>query len=367
MNKKIKTFQKKLTQLKIPLALIFSTKLKDPAFFYFSNINPEYAVMLVSSKFSERIYCSSLDFDELKQKSRINSFHKFTKHTFENIKQLISKHRIKKIGVNFSYLTVNELKQLKKALKCKFDCKFVDISDELLKIRSIKTDEEINLYKKACKLTELIWNRTLAQIKSKQLKTKSPKLKTESAIKEFIENEIKRINSTPSFPTIVASGKNAAIPHHVTNKDKLNGFCIIDFGIKYKGYCTDVTRTIYIGNPTEKDKEFYNLVYKTKECAASRVKPNVKTSQIVKCARQSLGKFDKFFTHGLGHGIGLEIHELPNLKDVSKENFKEGMVFTIEPGIYFKNKFGIRIEDNYLLTKNKLIQLTKASKKLVVV
>lgn len=363
MNKKIKTFQKKLAELKIPLALIFSTKLKDPAFFYFSNVNPEYAVMPISSKFSARIYCSSLDFDELKQKSRINSFHKFTKHTFENIKQLISKHRIKKIGVSFSYLTVNELKQLKKALKCKFDCKFVDISDELLISRSIKTDEEINVYKKACKLTEKIWSRTLAQIRLK-------KLKTESSIKEFIENEIKKINCVPSFPTIVASGKNAAIPHHVTNKDKLNGFCIIDFGVKYQGYCTDITRTVFIGNPTQKEKEFYNLVYETKECSANKINSGncgEKTANVVKTARKHLGKYDKFFTHGLGHGIGLEIHELPNLKETSKEKFSQGMIFTIEPGIYFKNKFGIRIEDDYLLAKTKLIQLTKAPKELVVV
>lgn len=359
MNTKIKEFQKRLRKLNLPLALIFSTKLKDPAFFYFSNVNPEYAVMLVSSKFSERIYCSSLDFDELRQISRIHSFHKFTKHTFENIKRLISKHRIKKIGVNFSYLTVNELKRLKKILKCKF----VDISNELLTIRSIKTEDEIKLYIKACKLTEQIWSRTLAQIKLK-------KLKTELNVKEFIEHKIKLINSTPSFPTIVASGKNAAIPHHVTNKDKLNGFCIIDFGIKYKGYCTDVTRTIYIGNPTQKEKEFYNLVYETKECSANKINHGnfgEKTANVVKIARKHLGKYDKFFTHGLGHGIGLEIHELPNLKDVSKEKFKEGMIFTIEPGVYFKNKFGIRIEDDYLLTKNKLIQLTKAPKKLVVV
>ncbi|MBI4453175.1 aminopeptidase P family protein [Candidatus Woesearchaeota archaeon] len=356
MNNKIKEFQKKLVKLKLPLALVFSTKLKDPAFFYFSKINPEYALMLISPNFSPKLYCSSLDFEELKVHSRIKPFLQFKKNTLEQIKKLTKTHKIKKMGVNFSYLTVNELKNLKKLFKCKF----VDISGELLNLRAIKTNDEIKLYQKASKLTEQIWSRTLAQIKLK-------KLKTELQVKEFIEQQIKRINSAPSFPTIVASGKNAAIPHHVTNNAKLNGFCIIDFGIRYKGYCTDVTRTIFIGKPTNKEEKFYNLVYETKECAANKINCGEKTANIVKTARKHLGKYDKFFTHGLGHGIGLEIHELPNLKENSKEKFENGMIFTIEPGIYFKNKFGIRIEDDYLFERNKLIQLTKAPKKLVVV
>ncbi|MBS3122750.1 aminopeptidase P family protein [Candidatus Woesearchaeota archaeon] len=356
MNNKIKEFQKKLVKLKLPLALIFSTKLKDPAFFYFSNISPEYALMLMSSKFFPRIYCSSLDFEELKASSRIKPFLQFKKNTLEQIKKLTKTHKIKKIGVNFSYLTVKELKNLKKLFKCKF----VDISDELLNLRAIKTNDEINIYKKACRLTEQIWSKALAQIQRK-------KLNTEVQVKEFIEQQIKLINHAPSFPTIVASGKNAAIPHHVTNNDKLNGFCIIDFGIRYKGYCTDVTRTIFIGKPTNKEEKFYNLVYETKECAANKISSGEKILNVVKTARKHLGKYDKYFTHGLGHGIGLEIHELPNLKETSKEKFENGMIFTIEPGIYFKLKFGIRIEDDYLLERNKLIRLTKAPKKLVVV
>ena len=192
-------------------------------------------------------------------------------------------------------------------------------------------------------------------------------MKTELGVKEFMESLMKQKNLEPSFPMIVASGKNASVPHYSPQNKKLaKGFCVVDFGIKYKGYCTDITRTFFIGKPTENEKKIYRLVFNAKQHAASLVKAGEKTAKITKKTRIFLGKYNQYFTHGLGHGIGMEIHELPNLKIGSYETFKLGMIFTIEPGIYINNKFGIRIEDDYLLSSKGIVQLTKAPKDLII-
>ncbi|MBT4540302.1 aminopeptidase P family protein [Candidatus Woesearchaeota archaeon] len=358
----MKSFKQELRKQKIHLALIINSTLQDPNFYYLTNVTPENAFMLISSKFSTKIYCSPLESAQLKSKSKIKAFYNLDKKTFEKMIALIRKYRIKKIGMNLSTITVNEFNGIKKRIQKQVKgIKFVDISNLLRKTRAIKTKQEIKLYKKATKITEIIWEKTLKYIKSKRSIT-------EIQVKEFMEKEMNNLNLTSSFPTIVASGKNSSIPHYVPQKKKLSkGFCVIDFGINYKGYCTDITRTIYLGKPSQKEIDLYKLIFDTKNYAASLIKPNQFSATISKKTRKFLGEYDKYFTHGLGHGIGLEIHELPNLKVTAKEKFQPNMIFTIEPGIYIKNKLGIRLEDDYLLTNKSIIQLTKAPKNLAVI
>lgn len=157
------------------------------------------------------------------------------------------------------------------------------------------------------------------------------------------------------------------MPHHEPKNEKIKkGFCVIDFGVKYKGYCSDITRTAYVGKPSQKEKEIYNMLLKIQKDAISQVKENKKCSELYNFVNESLGKCKKYFTHGLGHGVGVEIHEMPNLTLNSKDRIKNNMVFTIEPGIYFPGKFGIRIEDT-ILFKNNPISLTTTSKDLITI
>ena len=166
---------------------------------------------------------------------------------------------------------------------------------------------------------------------------------------------------------IVASGSNASSPHHKPSNAKIKkGFCVIDFGVKYRGYCSDITRTVYAGRPSLKEKEIYNSLLKIQEEAINLAKNNKKCSELYDFVNESLGKYKKYFTHGLGHGVGVEIHEMPNLTLNSKDRIKDGMAFTIEPGIYISGKFGIRIEDT-ILFKNRPIALTKTSKDLLII
>ena len=170
-----------------------------------------------------------------------------------------------------------------------------------------------------------------------------------------------------SFNPIVASGKNASMPHYAPAAKKImKGFCVIDFGVKYKGYCSDITRTVYVGKPSKKEKEIFNMLLTIQKNAINKIKSSKKCSELYDFVNNSLGKYKSNFTHGLGHGVGVEIHELPNLTLNSKDRIKNNMVFTIEPGIYFPKRFGIRIEDTVLF-KNKPIVLTKTSKDLLIV
>jgi len=191
--------------------------------------------------------------------------------------------------------------------------------------------------------------------------------KTESEAAAFLEYETKKQGLELSFNPIVASGVNGSIPHYEPANIKIKkGFCVIDFGVKYKGYCSDITRTIYIGTPSKKEKDTYNSLLKIQKDTINKVKPNKKCSELYDFVNTSLGKDKKYFTHGLGHGVGVEIHELPNLTLNSKDRIKNNMVFTIEPGVYFPRRFGIRIEDT-LLFKNKPILLTKTTKDLLII
>jgi Xaa-Pro aminopeptidase len=183
---------------------------------------------------------------------------------------------------------------------------------------------------------------------------------------KYLDAETAKLGLKTSFKPIVASGRNSANPHHDNTGKLSKGFCIIDFGIKYNGYCSDITRTIYFGKPTTKETEIYDTVLGANNKCINSVKCGMKCSDADKLCRKVLGKYSDKFIHGLGHGIGVEIHEGPTLNSKSKDVLKDGMVFTIEPGVYIKNIGGVRIEDDVVLLYNgEKKVLTKTTKKLL--
>ncbi len=279
------------------------------------------------------------------------------KKLLESIKEKIKQNKIKnrKIGMNKEALTL----LLKDAIKKNFKKSIlIDLRKELYNLREQKTKEEIKIIKKGCRISDEILKKCFKIFK---------KFKTEAEVKAFLEYEAKKKGCELAFPTIVASGKNSSEVHHQTQDIKLkNGFCVIDFGIRYKNYCSDTTRTIYIGKPSKNEIEIYNLLLDTQKEIIKKIELNEKCSELFKEVSKNLGKYGKYFTHGLGHGLGIKIHELPNLTEKSKDKIKENTVFTIEPGIYFKN-YGIRIEDSVLAAKNKIEILTKLPKNLLTI
>lgn len=227
----------------------------------------------------------------------------------------------------------------------------------------IKTKEQIEKITKACKITDAIFTIIVKKIQ------KEKGVITEIALRDFILSEIKNKGVKPSFPPIVTSGPRAGNEiHPQPTNSKLKGFVIIDFGVIYEKYMSDMTRTIYIGGITEKEKNIYEKVLICQKESILKVRDGVLCSVVDQFSRDLLGVYSKYFIHMLGHGVGTRIHEEPKLYyKLIKSKFKKDMVVTIEPGIYIKNKLGIRIEDTILVTDKKPVVFTKSNKNLIVI
>lgn len=342
---KLKEFQNYLKEKDIDYALFFNFESnKDNSFTYFTDLK-EINAILVINKETAFILVSPLELDTARKTSRIRKIHPIEKDPFKQIK---SKVRGKKVALNFDSLTVSIFRDIKRNLKASF----IDVSSKIKDLRLTKTSEEIKRLKKAASIASSIMKKAISKASSKM---------TEIQLKDFIEHEIKKCNVIPSFPTIVAASKNASTPHHVPTSAKLRGFVVIDMGVIYKNYCSDITRTFYIGKPAKKEIEDYNLVLNTQKECISKIKKNIKLSDLHKHAAKKLGKD---FMHSLGHGIGLDVHERPRVSMKSGDKVIEGMVFAVEPGIY-RRYHGIRIEDD-ILFKDAPIPLTKVGKDLKV-
>jgi Xaa-Pro aminopeptidase len=226
----------------------------------------------------------------------------------------------------------------------------------------IKGVRAISYISKACEVTDEIFTKIISSFN----------FKTEIELRDFILSEIKNQGLKPSFPPIVTSGIRAGNEIHPTSTgNKLNGFTIIDFGVRYKGFCSDMTRTIFISNGSEvsqSDIDIYNRVLNSQILGISKAQVGLPCRELDRIVRDSFLDDKKYFIHTLGHGIGRFIHEPPAIYYKWGTNkFKGNMVITIEPGIYIKNKLGIRIEDTCLITKKGCIALTKSPKELIVV
>ena len=222
----------------------------------------------------------------------------------------------------------------------------------------IKNKTEIEYIAKACEITDEIFLQII----------KSFTFTTERELALFIKKEIKKRGLREAFPPIVTSGVRAGNSiHPKPTNEKLKGFVILDFGVRVHGYCSDMTRTIFVGKPTEKDKKLYKLIFESKKAGEKTVKPNTVCAAADAAARKALGQYKEYFIHTLGHGVGKRIHEKPRIYFKREEDvFLENMVVTIEPGIYIPNKLGIRIEDTYLIEKRGVRALTCSTQKLLV-
>jgi len=246
----------------------------------------------------------------------------------------------------FTYAEVKYIKRKNPKLKVVVTVAY----DPVDKMRAVKERGEIALVKKSMQIVEKVFLKVKKEIKKPGM--------TEEKLAAFIRRTGLSLGAEDvSFPPIVASGAHAATPHHIPDGTKLKKgeSIILDFGFKYKGYCSDFTRTVFLGFAPQKLREAYNSVEKAyTECivfAGSNQK--ITGNDLYQKAVETLveKKLDKYFIHSLGHGTGLEIHELPNLSPNSKEEIKEGSVFSIEPGVYIPKLGGIRIEDLVYLEK----------------
>lgn len=278
----------------------------------------------------------------------------------ESVSDVINKENIKNVFVENDYVNLNLANKLERAF-LKYNCKLSKddvLSSLLFDMRSVKSQSELEFIKESQRITEKVFDYALKLIK--------PGI-TELSIATELEFFARKLGAkSKAFEFIVASGENSAIPHHSSGSKKIqsNDIVLLDIGVNFNGYMSDMSRTIFVGKPSGEQKEVYNLVLKAQELAISSVKPGVLFSKIDSAIRGFINstKYKNKFIHSIGHGVGLEIHEEPFGSSKSKDILKEGMVLTIEPGIYLDGKFGVRIEDMLLVTKEGCENLTHAIK-----
>lgn len=355
---KIREFQGMLGKKKLDAAVFYNSEFPriNPNMVYFSGYTG-LGVLVVPQRKEPFLIAPEMEFQKAKNSMVKKVYSMQKKRFFESVYDIIKKNKIKtkNIAIDKNNFTLNSFKYFKKSFR---KSKFKDVALDCLKLREIKTEKEIGFLKISCNYADKIIQKAINNFNE---------FKTESEAAAFLEYETKKLGLELSFNPIVASGSNGSMPHHEPNNEKIrNGLCVIDFGVKYRGYCSDITRTIYVGKQKKEEISMYNLLLKIQTDTIGEVKENKKCSELYDFVNNTLGKYKKYFTHGLGHGVGIEIHEMPNLTLNSKDRIQNNMVFTIEPGLYFPRKFGIRIEDT-LLFKNKPIVLTKTSKDLLII
>ncbi len=247
-------------------------------------------------------------------------------------------------------------------LYCHNQTKIRQVKDLVMVLRAQKEEREIEYIKKAQKITDEIFQYVLNHLK--------PDAITELELAAEMEYQMKKLGAEGySFKTIVATGENSAIPHarprNVLIKNNTN--LLLDFGVYYNGYASDMTRTIYIGKADEEFKKVYTIVLNAQEKAEKSIKEGIKASEIDNIAREFIKNagYGDFFVHGLGHGVGIDVHELPPVNSRSEYTLKKGMIITIEPGIYLKNRFGVRIEDMVIVEENGFRVITNSPKNLI--
>ncbi|MBI2578504.1 MAG: aminopeptidase P family protein [Candidatus Aenigmarchaeota archaeon] len=314
---------KKLDELegKVDSVLVINRE-RDPNFFYLTGLDITGAFYY---DFSETVILTSeMEAGRARKSGAKNVV------VVKKFGEFLGKGRTRKIGIDAKGISLSAYRRLK--------IRGIDISAYLSKMRAVKSRGEIKNIKEACKIAARIMEKAVGEI--------SPKI-TEWELKSVIECGMLKKGVEPSFPTIVETAENIS-PHHAPGNRKLKEPVLIDLGVRYNGYCSDITRTV--------GSSFENIIEKVFAEVEEELKPGAAAADIDKKARQVMGKYSRHFLHSLGHGIGIEVHENPSLSKASNDVMKAGMTFTIEPGIYIKG--GMRHEEDYILTERGAVKLT---------
>ncbi|HPU57940.1 MAG TPA: aminopeptidase P family protein, partial [Candidatus Avimonas sp.] len=282
----------------------------------------------------------------------------------DTLKEIANRHSLKTLAVEGSEITCSDLNSLKESLNG-IELETTVLDDCLTELRLSKTKEELEKIKQAQALTDYGFEYILPRIKAGR---------TEREIALDLEFEIRRQGAeAAAFDFIVVSGANSSLPHGVPSDKQVEkgDFVTLDFGAVVDGWRSDMTRTVAVGSCSEEQREIYNIVLKAQLAALSRIKSGLSCREGDAAARDIIkgAGYGEYFGHGTGHGVGMEIHEAPRLSPSAEKDeiLKEGTVVTVEPGIYIPGRFGVRIEDMVYITANGCENLTKSSKKLIIV
>lgn len=297
------------------------------------------------SRYTEQAKVEVVDFQVVNHEGKL----------VEKISEIARREKMKKIGVEAGFSYKNYL--LFKKMLPEVEFVFSDIDQ----MRQIKSAVELDCMREVCRISDVGFERTLSHIKAGM---------TEAEARTILECAMLEAGSEgKSFDTIVASGIRSAYPHGIaTDKVIEDGDLVtFDFGAIYKGYHSDITRTIAVGHISDEKRRMYDAVFECQAYIESMLKAGLVCSAVDKEARDFLKRYelDSYFTHALGHGVGLEVHESPVLAPRDHSVLKENMIETVEPGVYIPGVGGVRIEDTVIIGQNGIEVLTVYPKKFI--
>ncbi len=275
------------------------------------------------------------------------------------IKTIIDEGNIKELGFENLNIGYNTFFQLNKVCE---DINLISVDNKVSILRCVKSREEILLIKEAESIGDTAYSHILDYIIEGT---------SERDIAVELEYFMKKSGANGlSFDTIVASGTNSSMPHAMVTDKKISvgDFVTMDFGCIYRGYCSDMTRTVALSGCSREQENIYDIVLEAQEAAISEIKAGVLCSYIDSIARDIISDagYGEYFGHGLGHGVGLDIHEEPRFSPKCDVVLEPNMVITVEPGIYLPGKFGVRIEDLVVVTEDGYENLTNSYKELTI-
>ena len=278
------------------------------------------------------------------------------------IKVFLEGNEIERAYTEAERLSVSALSQFRKIFSPIKISPSKRLENKINELRMVKTAEEIEYIKKAQCIAEEAFDHILSFIR--------PGVTEKRIALELDFYMLSHGAEALSFETIAVTGKKTSMPHGVPDDTVVEAgdFVTMDFGAVYKGYHSDMTRTVAVGSVSEEQKEIYNIVLNAQKASLEILKKGLSCKEADAAARDVIKNagYGEYFGHGTGHGVGIEIHELPNLSPRSEAVLQVGNVVTVEPGIYIPNKFGVRIEDMALITENGIENLTSTSKELII-
>lgn len=352
IKERLTRLKKILVERKIDTAIIS----RLPNVHYLSGFTGTSAILIVT--IDKAILATDFRYGQQAEEESRECEIEIYKNSFDSfLESFLKKNKSKEVGFESDFVSFEQFQKWS-ALA---NVKWISLKQAVEHLRMIKDTGEIRKIEGAAEISDSAFEHILNHLKPGM---------TEQDIAIELEYFMRQKGAEKvAFDLIVASGKHSAMPHANKSWNRIanDSLLMMDMGAVYKGYCSDMTRTIVIGKPKNKEEEIYQTVLEAQEVALRKLKIGIEAKEIDKMARDIIIErgFEDNFGHNLGHGVGLEIHELPILGPRSNNVLENGMVFTVEPGIYVSGLGGVRIEDMVYLEEGKARIITKSPKHLI--
>ncbi|MGJ7912822.1 M24 family metallopeptidase [Neobacillus sp. LXY-1] len=364
MNQRLEKLQTWMKENDIEVSFLTSSENVFYLSGYFTNPHERLLALVVFQEAEPFLVCPAMEIHDAKRSGWEHEVIGFS--DIDNPWELIGKslqkrvQHVARVAIEKEHMNVERYEHLSQLFS---NAAFFSAEEKLRELRMIKDAKEVKIIEEACALADYAVQYGCSEIKEG---------KTELDVLNALEYALKQKGVTEmSFATMVLTGANAASPHGNPGQTKIQkgDLVLFDLGVVVDRYCSDITRTVAYGDINDKQKDIYDTVLKAQLAAVEASKPGATAAEVDLTARKIISDagYDEYFPHRLGHGLGISIHEYPSLTETNQLVIQEGMVYTIEPGIYVPNVAGVRIEDDIYITADGAITLTKFPKELQII